>query len=421
MSPEKAQQRRDQEVRIQIKNLIEVAKSEFEKIEEVHGNSATRQVSANLPLIIEKAKPTSESSQTENSAVQESDAGIIPDTESVIGSVDSAIFASSASIPSISQGLAVPFGSASPSGQSQEHISQQTLVEIERKPEHKKRIEEVIGLAAAKIARDIGSDCVVSIEKIEKKESKEDDKEHARVLVSIFRKQINEEEDKAKWEKLVYETRMNRVMSGTVAPIKDLLMEAVNKKYIQKGERVVCVEDESLGMGYKGLLFIFDVDQIFFNISTMKLAENLDSEAIEAIINIALEISNEGREGRKVGTAFVVGNIAEISPYVKQMIINPFSGVPEEMRKVTDPEIKETVKEFAQLDGVFILSDKGIIHSAGTYINVDGSDVVLPGYGTRHRCSCALTKRTSAIVIVVSESGGRVTVFKDGKISMRLA
>ncbi|HLD88629.1 MAG TPA: diadenylate cyclase [Candidatus Nanoarchaeia archaeon] len=291
-------------------------------------------------------------------------------------------------------------------------IDANVLGDTQQKMEKPKQIEEVIGQAAARIAQDIGANCVTSIER---KGLDLDDRDHINVQVSIFRRLQN-----GGINKVEYQTKMRKVMSGSVVPIKELLMEAINKKYINKGDRVVCVEDESLGMGYKGLMFIFDVDKIFFNISNLNLASNISAEVLEATINVALEISKEGREGKKIGTAFIIGAKEELAKYTKQMILNPFSGYPEELRKITELNMNETVKEFAQLDGVFIIDESGLILSAGTHINVDASTIELPGYGTRHRCSAAITKACNSIAVVVSESGGIISIFKNGKFVMKL-
>ncbi len=280
------------------------------------------------------------------------------------------------------------------------------------------KIEEVIGKAATKIAFDVIADCIISTEQKQKKEY-EDDFSHMDVTVTIFRK-IR----KGVYTKRIYDTKIRKVESGSMVPIKELLMEAIIKKYIGKGDRVVCVEDESMGTGYKGLLFVFDVDKIFFDISTHNLAENIRADVIEAIINIALEIGREGREGKRFGAGFIIGDKTEILKYTKQMIFNPFAGQSEELRKIIEPEIKETVKEFSQLDGVFVIDNKGMIITAGSYINIDlnSVDVNLPGgFGTMHRCCAALTSVVDAIAIVVSESGGIVRVFKNGKIIMKLS
>ncbi len=275
--------------------------------------------------------------------------------------------------------------------------------------------EESIGRAATKIAEDIEANCIVSLEQ-KKKEEIDEDFTTMDVRIVIFR-QLKPEI----YAKREYSTKIRKSGNGSIVPIKEVLMEAIKKRYLNKGDRIVCVADESMGTGYKGLLFVFDVDKIFFDISTHDLADHINSDVIESIINIAQELSKEGREGRKIGTAFIVGNKSDILKYIRQLIINPFAGCTEEQRKITDPEIKETVKEFAQLDGVFIIDEKGTIVTAGAYLDIDTNSIDdLKGLGTKHRCSAALTKATNAIAIVVSESGGVVRIFKDGKIIMKL-
>ncbi len=277
-----------------------------------------------------------------------------------------------------------------------------------------RNIEESIGDAATNIAKDIDANCIISIER--KKSEGYEDTFHIDVKVTFFKKI-----KKGVYRKTEYETKIRKIDSGTISPIKDLLVEGINKKYIDKGDRVVCVQDESMGTGYKGMLFIFDVDKLFFDISTHNLAENTNSEIIETVLNIAQELAREGREGRKIGTAFIIGDKSEIMKYTKQLIINPFAGYSDDLKKITDPLIKETVKEFAQLDGVFVLHNDGTIVTTGAYVDIDTGNIDLPpGFGTRHRCCAALTKETNAIAVVVSESGGSIRVFKSGKITMKL-
>jgi len=274
-------------------------------------------------------------------------------------------------------------------------------------------IENSIGAAATKIAKEIKANAIVSIEKIKKEEYEELDE--LNIQVGIFRKV------KPKiYNKVEYKTKIRKIESGSIIPIKEILIEAINKKYITKGEKIVCVEDGSLGTGYKGMIFIFDVDEIFFKISKHKLSEKISSEVIESVINLASEIGIEGREGKKIGTAFIIGESQEISKYLRQLIINPFYNT-ETKIKITDPDIKETIKEFAQLDGVFIIDNEGHIISSGTYIDIDTKDIELSqGFGTRHRACAAITKNTEAVAIAISSSGGKVRVFKEGKIIIRV-
>ncbi len=274
-------------------------------------------------------------------------------------------------------------------------------------------IEQSIGAAATKIAREINADGIISIEKLQKEEYEEN--EDLSIKVTIFKKV-----QPKVFKKIEYKTKIKKLETGSIVPVKEILMEAITKDYIKKGEKVVCIEDGSMGTGYKGVLFIFDVDEVFFKIGKQNISEKISPEIIEAVLDIALEISHEGREGRRIGTGFIIGEISELNKYLKQLIINPFQNLNEKI-KITDLSIKETIKEFSQLDGVFIIDTEGHIISAGTYLDINTSDLEFPsGFGTKHRSCAAITKETDAIAIVVSESGGKVRIMKDGRIAVKV-
>ncbi len=142
-----------------------------------------------------------------------------------------------------------------------------------------------------------------------------------------------------------------------------------------------------------------------------------DPRVVERVIEIAEEIREEGREGKKVGTLFVIGDPAELALYTKQLILNPFKGYLPEERNILKDELKETIKEFAQLDGAFIVGKDGTVHSAGTYIDVNVDGVRrYPGWGTKHLAAAAITAKTDSVSVLLSESGGKIKVFYRGKI-----
>ncbi len=144
-------------------------------------------------------------------------------------------------------------------------------------------------------------------------------------------------------------------------------------------------------------------------------------EVFEAVLNIALEIGREGREGRMIGTAFLIGDAEEILKNSRQLILNPFQGHVMGERSVLNPEIKESIKELAQLDGVFVISRDGVIESAGVYLTVDTSGVDIPrGLGSRHAAVAATTAKMRCVGITVSQSGGIVRVFKDGRVVLTI-
>jgi DNA integrity scanning protein DisA with diadenylate cyclase activity len=102
-------------------------------------------------------------------------------------------------------------------------------------------------------------------------------------------------------------------------------------------------------------------------------------------------------------------------------MLNAFEGHKPESRMVTNPDLKENIKEFAQLDGAFVITGDGFIEASGRYITVDTSKVTLPkGMGTRHNSVAAITQESKAVGIVVSQSGGGITIFKNGQILKKI-
>jgi diadenylate cyclase len=149
---------------------------------------------------------------------------------------------------------------------------------------------------------------------------------------------------------------------------------------------------------------------------------DIKEDVFDAVFHICTEISVEGREGKAVGTTFLIGDAENVMGKSRQIMLNSFEGHPPEMRIVTNPDLKENIKEFAQLDGAFVVSGDGFIEASGRYITVDTSGVKLPkGMGTRHNSVAAMTHVTKTVGIVVSQSGGGITLFKNGQILKKIS
>jgi PAS domain S-box-containing protein len=152
-------------------------------------------------------------------------------------------------------------------------------------------------------------------------------------------------------------------------------------------------------------------------INTFLEGTDIREEVFEEVYTLSLELSREGREGKQIGTTFMIGNAPEVLAKSTQLILNPFEGHPRSARNVTNNEIRETVKELAQIDGAFVISGDGTIEAAGRYITIDTSRASIPkGLGTRHASVAGITQDTPAVGIVLSQSGGKISLFKDGRI-----
>jgi diadenylate cyclase len=142
----------------------------------------------------------------------------------------------------------------------------------------------------------------------------------------------------------------------------------------------------------------------------------VDTRVLEHTVSLAVEIAREGREGRKIGTLFVVGDSDEVIKRSKPLILDPLHGHPEERKQIEYPDVRETIKELAQLDGAFLISNRGVVLSAARYIDAASDSLDLPlGLGSRHMAGASISRQTRAVAVVVSESS-MVRMFDDGEL-----
>ena len=142
----------------------------------------------------------------------------------------------------------------------------------------------------------------------------------------------------------------------------------------------------------------------------------VNARVLKQVVSLAVEIAREGREGRKIGTLFVVGDSGEVMRRSKPMILDPLQGHPEEDKSIEDPNMRETIKELAQLDGAFVISNAGVVLSAARYIDAASESLRLPlGLGSRHMAGASISRQTDAVAVVVSESS-MVRMFDDGEL-----
>lgn len=70
-------------------------------------------------------------------------------------------------------------------------------------------------------------------------------------------------------------------------------------------------------------------------------------------------------------------------------------------------------------DGAIVLQ-QGRIAAAGCFLPLTRDDNVDPDFGTRHRAAIGISQETDAIVVVVSEEKGAVSLVLEGKVSKQL-
>ena len=143
---------------------------------------------------------------------------------------------------------------------------------------------------------------------------------------------------------------------------------------------------------------------------------HVNTQVLERVITLAVEIAREGREGRKIGTLFVVGDTEAVLEASRPLILDPLAGHDDEKKSIFDPDLRETIKELAQLDGAFVVSEEGVVVSAARYVDTVSDSLNVPlGLGSRHWAAASVSKRTGAVSVAVSESS-TVRMFDDGEL-----
>ena len=201
--------------------------------------------------------------------------------------------------------------------------------------------------------------------------------------------------------------------------IKIVITKGLATGLFTKGDKLVCLTGVPK-FGYIDSMFVIDVGREFEILTSENISdifEDIYPEVFETVLNIALELAAQGREGRPIGTIFVLGNHEKVLELSRQMIINPFMGYREEEKNILDRNLRDTIKEFSALDGAFVVRGDGVLVTAGRHLSaaLEGKDFP-QGLGSRHIAAAGITSVTGAIAIAISESTGTVRIFKKGKI-----
>lgn len=205
---------------------------------------------------------------------------------------------------------------------------------------------------------------------------------------------------------------------GRMDQVKLGLIMAALKHAVELDESVVCLTGAA---GSKRLdsLLIANVRRDFpwFAERTLESTSDLVStREFARLLEIAIKFAAEGREGKPLGSIFILGDPDELEKYSRPLMLNPCAGHPKKTRHIQSHEFVETMRELASLDGAFIVDHRGVVEHAGVFLAAPiTKKVVVPeGLGTRHTASAALTAKVNCVAIVISESSGTVTVFAKG-------
>lgn len=193
------------------------------------------------------------------------------------------------------------------------------------------------------------------------------------------------------------EEKMNIALGGALA-----------KRLIHKNERVIYVNSDSIS----AKRVTGQVDRGLYRI--LFTAKNIDPDVVKEVLEIAVELGKKGREGKPVGSTFIVGDSGEVMNRSTQITYNPFQG---SLVNIQDEIVRSMIKEYSRLDGAFVISGKGKILAAARFLECGKEGIKMPkGLGARHMAAAWITKNTDSIAIVLSESDNMIRIFWEGEM-----
>jgi DNA integrity scanning protein DisA with diadenylate cyclase activity len=152
-----------------------------------------------------------------------------------------------------------------------------------------------------------------------------------------------------------------------------------------------------------------------------KIETQVPLDTLKTVVDLAVEIGREGREGKPVGTMFVIGDARRVMAQSHPAGYDPVRGYSRKERNLNDAKNRDAIKEIAQLDGAFIVGKDGTVEASCRIIDTAPVELTISkGLGSRHWAGAAISKNTKAVAVVVSESNGTVRIFQDGEVVLRI-
>jgi len=241
-------------------------------------------------------------------------------------------------------------------------------------------------------------------------------------------------------EVLVVATHSEQVhLSATEANVKTVLLESpiidpkdqlaqavlasVAEAHMKSGTKLVALYNSG-GEGDVDTITAFSLTEKLGRLTARDLRQlktTVPLETIKVVVDLAVAIGREGREGKAIGTMFVVGDHRKVLEQSRPGGYDSVKGYSRKDRSLHDSKTREGIKEVAQLDGMFVVSADGTVEASARIIDTPQVEITMTkGLGSRHFAGAAISKNTKAIAVVVSQSNGTVRIFQDGEVVLRI-
>jgi diadenylate cyclase len=114
-------------------------------------------------------------------------------------------------------------------------------------------------------------------------------------------------------------------------------------------------------------------------------------------------------------------NIGALVVIEREMLLTNFIAVGTEIdAKVTSELITSIFLPYSPIHDGAVIIQKGKLTKAGCFLPLTQNPSISKSLGTRHRAAIGLTEVVDAVVLVVSEETGRISVVVDGRITRDL-
>ncbi|HZV83270.1 MAG TPA: diadenylate cyclase CdaA [Geobacteraceae bacterium] len=163
------------------------------------------------------------------------------------------------------------------------------------------------------------------------------------------------------------------------------------------------------------VIFQYDIRRAMLTISRSRIARSDDSdhgesesgEVLEQLADSAVSLSE-----RRIGALIVIE---------RDMSLDQFMEVGTDIdAKVTSELLSSIFLPYSPIHDGAVIIQRGKLTKAGCFLPLTQNPDVAKELGTRHRAAIGLTELSDAIVIVVSEETGSVSVVSGGRITSGL-
>jgi len=155
------------------------------------------------------------------------------------------------------------------------------------------------------------------------------------------------------------------------------------------------------------IIYQHEIRRAFFTVGKRRLVKEQFEEIPQLIEELAL--AADALTKKKIGALIVIEG---------EMDVDDFIEVGTEIdAKVTCELITSIFLPYSPIHDGAVIIQKGKLTKAGCFLPLTRNPLISKALGTRHRAAIGLAERTDAIVIVVSEETGKISVAADGRMT----